>query len=734
MAIESETSESIRARVDIGSVTSASLPEAADPDLSAAERTRLASGALTMAQSPMQPDGSLVSEASLLPRRFVWARMRTASQWRVVLILLLFSLWCALDASDDYIGTWVLTWSLTIHLVGLLIFGDALLAQWGERLPLIGRSWVELRTDGVRMRLFYGRRPGVMGKGFRLLGFILPCRAHIAWADLARVAVYTATYDRASRTPGCTMYWVKLWTGNGTGYVALITDIEAQAHELANLLVQHAGLSSWATLDGTRSSLTNPSLGPLDAKTLTLWQADQRRIRNVSTVGSVSAELWRAPQRERVSVTHWLRPGIVIKLALFVILLIGIYNYDYLLSYLLWTPPVPVTSDKTWTGDHHDAGSSNASNQTLIPPLHEVWHTPLQEDIAPTSLGGGKLLAFSPLFAYEYDANNGSLLNKYSLHNEGYTDGTIASTISPDGSTAYFISAKGISVISGKESVQNSQLKALNLNTGSIIWQRPLKGSASFVLDTQHNLLITSSTATTYSNGIYDFNYVTEALNPQSGAQVWHSDNLGLYPPQKFAVGGDIVYAATEHPGSGGYQATLYALDISSGATRWKRSATSPDHYANALLADAAYVYALGDFSLTIYSKGGTELGFTSEFSATEGVGILIGGDLIGSNGGGLARIHPGGPPPTMDSYRYENGFFFSDGQQMVTSNGLFFLAYGHSFFSNGGLDVYDLNSGRQVWRTPPLSGDPTANQMIIGNGMLYMVYNGEIHAFAGAR
>jgi len=710
-------------------------PDVIDPESSAAEQARLANGPLALTLTTTQPGGMTLGGDASLPRRFVWLRMRPASQWGVALVLLILGLWCALAASDDFVGTWMLSWSLTIHLLGLLIFGDALLAQWGERLPLIGRSWAELRPSGVRMRLFYGRRPGVMGKGFRLLGFVWPCRANIAWSHVAWVAVYTASYDFTSRSPRRTMYWVKLWTANGTGYVALITDMEAQAYELANLLVQHAGLSKWAALNGNDSSLLNPSLDPLDPNTMIIWRADQQRISNASTIGSISAELWRAPRRERLTVAGGLRPGTVIKLALLVPLLVVVFNFDYLISYLIWTPPGPITSDPAWLGDHHDAGNTNASNQTLIPPLHEVWHTPLQESSAPTSLGGGKLLAFSPLFAYTYDATNGSLLKKYSLHNEGYSDGTIASTISPDGNIAYFISASGISVISGIERAQNSQLSALDLNSGRIIWQHRLNGGISFVLEPQRNMIITSSSAITDTRGVAQNSYVVEALNPQTGAQVWHSQIFGVFPPQHIAVGGDTVYAVTQQYGYAGNPTTLAAFDISSGATHWKKNSNSQYHYANALLANVTYVYVLGDFSPSIYSKDGTEQSFTSDSSAEEGVGILIGGQLIGSNGGGLARISPAGPAPSIvDPYRYENGFFYSSGQEMAASNGLLFIAYGHSFFSPGGLNAYDLNSGKQVWRSLALSGDPTGSQFIIGNGMLYMVYSGEIHAYAGAR
>ncbi|PZS04473.1 MAG: hypothetical protein DLM69_01865 [Candidatus Chloroheliales bacterium] len=544
-------------------------PDAIDPEPSAAERARLANGPLALTRAATQPGGlALIGEASL-PRRFVWPRLQAGVRGIVILALIWPLYWCTTSAWSEFVGTWVLSWGLALPLVGFLVISDVILVLLGERLPLIGRSWVELRPEGVRVYLFYGRKPAVRGKGFRIFGLVWPCRATIPWADVARVAVYRADYENTQRGPRRTMYWVKLWTNNGTGYVALITDMEAQAHELANLLAQHAGLSKWAYLNGNDSSIINPSLGPLDRDTLFIWRADQRRISNATTIGSVNAELWRAPFRELMPRVGGLRWRTLVKLTLLVVLLIAIFNYDYLLSYLLWTPPGPIASDPAWLGGHHDAGNTNASNQTLIPPLHEVWHTKLEYGSATNiSLGGGKLLVTGESTAYAYDASSGKLLNQYKLFDSsnppGYNE-VITGTISPDGNYAYFVSINmSVDRISGVEKTTYQRV-VLDLNTSSQIWQQTLSGNPTFLFEPKRNLIITSSPVTTNTNGTTSYDYVIEALNPQTGAQVWHSEGFGAVAPNEIAVGGDNVYAATD----GGDQ--IVALNIGNGTTRWKK-------------------------------------------------------------------------------------------------------------------------------------------------------------------
>ncbi|PZR98107.1 MAG: hypothetical protein DLM69_09070 [Candidatus Chloroheliales bacterium] len=716
-------------------------PDAIDPEPSAAERARLANGPLALTRTATQPGGLVLAGEASLPRRFVWPRLQAGVRGIVILALIWPLYWCITSAWGEFVGTWVLSWGLVLPLVGLLLISDVILVLLGERLPLIGRSWVELRPEGVRMRLFYGRKPVVRGKGFRIFGLVWPCRAAIPWADVARLAIYRADYESTQRVPGRTMYWVKLWTANGTGYVALITDTEVQAHELANLLAQHAGLSKWAYLNGNDSSLLNPNLGPLDRDTLTIWRADQQRISNATTIGSVTAELWRAPVRELMPRTGGLRWRTVVKLALLTALLIAVFNYDYLLSYLLWSPPGPITSDPAWLGDHHDAGNTNASNQTLIPPLHEVWHTKLQTGPnTKISLGGGKLLTLDQSapypfnFAYIYNASNGKLLRQYNLGNLGYTvppyERVVAGTISDDGSYAYYVTSNNAYSSGGGQSALNAQLNALDLNTGSIIWQQPLKDSASFVLEPQHNLILASTYITTTISGTAHSNFVIEALNPRSGAQVWQSEDLGQFALEQTAVGGDTVYAILNNGPE------LVALNISNGTARWKKGAGTISANLRNLLADAQHIYAISDYNLVIYSAEGAEQISGALFNRTNIPPVLVSGRVIGNIYGNLTSVSSTGQHP-FGGDGYYNSYSHSI-YATAASNGLLFLVANEgngNLFGDGRLLALDLNSGNQVWRSPTFSGYYySGSQFIIGNGMLYMVYGGEVHAFAGAR
>ncbi len=718
-------------------------PDAIDPEPSAGERARLANGPLALTRAVTQPDRLLAANApGQVPRYFVWQRMRPATKGIALIAILLPLGWCAVSAWNEFVGTWTLSWGLLLPLVGMLIVGEAFLMLVGERLPLIGCSSVELQRSGVKLRLFYGRRPRTVGKGFSLLGFIWPCRASIPWADVMRVAIYTATYDRVQHAPRRTMYWVKLWAANGTGYVALITEMEAQAHELANLLAQQAGLTSWATLDGYRSSLINPSLSALDADTLTIWRADQRRIRNDSTMGSITAELWRAPQREFQHSLSLSRRA-VIKLAIVAAVLLTImFSYDYLLSYLLWTPPSPITSDNAWTGDYHDAGNTNASNQTLIPPLHEVWQAKASYGNSSISLGGGKLMLFdrsAPVpynSIYAYDASSGKLLRQYSLAATGYSyqsgDLVVDGTISPDGNYAYYVVSNSSYSSGSGQSAINAQLNAFDFNSGGIIWQQPLKDSASFLLETQRNLIITSSYITTTLSGTVHSNFVIEALNPQTGKQVWQSGDLGAFAPAQVVVGGDAVYAITSNAGE------VTAFDISNGSTRWHISAGGPNGHITALLADNRYVYVNSTYFFTIYSKDGVaQQPATAPLSKPPNLGldVLAGSQVIGIQFDQLNSINAAGE--STFPYDYQNrGHNTYNVNSMAASNKLLWLSvWGDgNLFGNTRLLAFDLQSGRQVWRSPALSGNFSGNQIIIGNGMLYMIYGGEIHAFAGAR
>ncbi|PZS04474.1 MAG: hypothetical protein DLM69_01870 [Candidatus Chloroheliales bacterium] len=118
---------------------------------------------------------------------------------------------------------------------------------------------------------------------------------------------------------------------------------------------------------------------------------------------------------------------------------------------------------------------------------------------------------------------------------------------------------------------------------------------------------------------------------------------------------------------------------------------------------------------------------------------VLVGRRIIGSAYDNLTSASSAGQHSFADSYN--STYFYSTDMNLnkiAASSGLLFLLRNEgdgNLFGNTRLFAFDLNSGKQVWRSPTSSGDYfSGNQFIIGNGMLYRIYGGEVHAFAGAR
>lgn len=740
---EIASSEQSRARVAVAPEHNGASPAALDPEPSAAEQARLAHGPLVI--SPTLHPASPIAAAAMMdtqPRRFDWPRLQPKSNAWPWLGLIYPLGWCVFSVWNEFVGTWVLSWGLALPLIGLLLIIELWLLQVGERLPRFGRSWAEVSAAGVRLRLFYGRKPAMRGKSFSINSPIWPVRRFISWPEVAKVALYTASYrGLPTEPPQRTMYWVKLWTQNNTGYVALITDMEAQANELVNMLAQHASLGRWAIFDASQTSLLDPSLGLLDADTLTLWRADRRRISGKAGVDSITAMMWHAPQRQLICRPGFqLRPRTLIKLAALLILLALFFNYDYLLSFLLWQPPATVTTDATWLGAHHDAGNSNASSQTLIPPLHEVWHSPPKSEGRPIlSLAAGKLLAIDNSTVNVYDAASGKLLSNIGLNSllnlNAYERGVALATLSADGNYVYFTLQNGVDYAPQYSfSSGNSLLNALDLRSGKLVWSNITGGNVQFAYAPERNLLISSSLVLTASESITTSDYLIEALDPHTSKQLWHSSDLGLFAPKQIVIGGDTVYALM---GNGGNK--LVALDIASGTTRWQID-LSPDtdnrtQYDYRLQADTQHVYVVDIYYLHIYTSDGREVGPTQGGVRTGGNEVLVNG-LVISNDYDTLLATSATEQTTLGYINLGYSFFGNSDVNMVASNGLLFATVNRdgNFFGDTRLLVFDLSNGRSVWRSPSFSNGDSNAPIIIGNGMLYTVYDGEVHAFAGAR
>ena len=215
---------------------------------------------------------------------------------------------------------------------------------------------------------------------------------------------------------------------------------------------------------------------------------------------------------------------------------------------------------------------------------------------------------------------------------------------------------------------------------------------------------------------------------------MWQSGDLGQLEPSQIVVGGDTVYLAI--PQTANATTNLAALNISNGSARWRNNLSTNSTFIYSLMADDQQLYAVGDTNVLIYSKDGTgqSQGFYIGIQRTPAV--LKGRLIIANSFGDLSNV-PGRSSQPFPLFDYQNQHYYSNIFAMAASNGLLFLTTNDQdgdLFGNTRLLAFDLQSGRQVWRSPTLSGDFSTSQIIIGNGMLYMIYGSEIHAYAGAR
>ncbi len=692
-----------------------------DLEPTAEERVRLANDAL------VQPIiTSLAMDRITLRRTFIWPRLQGGSKPVAALQTLSF-IFFVLLAWLEFNGSWQLSWPLIVATLLALISLNAALGRVGERIARFGHSWVKLHPTGIRMRLFYGRRPTAsqfLGGRIRRPAYIWPRRYSVPWDEIARVGLYTAAYGYGTNSSYRELHWVRLWAPNGTGYTLLVTSHRQEAEELTRLIVGYARLTAWAEINERGVNCLDGSASPLDERTIANWKIDRKRLYAPSGDTEASVTMWHA-DRLLLPSRQWRRwPRRLATAALTGTLLLTLWlNYDNLISQLIWTPPSIAVQDDTWLGSKHDAGNSNRSEQTLIPPLHEVWHAPAAER-SDLSLAAGKLVACGGGSALVYAASSGKELARLPLRH-GYSSDC---TISADGGYLYYItSGQELNPDGSTGKEFHHWLTADNINTGAVAWQHEMGVSSYLLLVPEHHLIIAGITIDERTSNSA---VAVEALDPQSGAVVWRTGALDQDGFAAMAVGGDVLYVAPSRQ-------QLYTLDISSGRTLWHKSQSD----AFKLMADAQRVYVSNIKGVTIYTRDGTEL--KTDANDRRDVESYI----MGLRGGKVYTFDDSNDGRSLFKVdeqgwqRLASGGYLShvsvDNAEMALSGELAFVRVK----SENGLFGYDrlvalrLDNGQQIWHSPPFSTDENLiTQPIIGSGMIYLVYNGEVHAWASAR
>lgn len=452
-----------------------SRPDTFDPAPNADELARLANGPLSLAQ--LTPDTSPHSFASesAIATRFDWPRLQTRpSRW--LLVLLLVAGLCAWQAWAEFDYSWVLSGPLLLWALPALILFYAVFWRVGEWLPLLGRSYVQVRGDGLKVRLFYGRAPVArrfLGNWLTGLSLLWPQCRRLPWREIEQVAIYHAYYIMRWDN----LYWVRLWSRDRFGYTVLVTPYRQQAEELATLIVRRAKLREWAEISERGANILDPALGQLNSDDHFRQRMDKRRISLRGANISVVTHLWRSPIISRPIPKPTFAAAL--KLTLAAALLLIALNYNYLLSLLIW-PPADATGD---------------IGQSPVPPLHEVWSVGVDRSFFDSLLfGGGKVTFITGNVATSYDASTGTTTAKYNLPYIVLSCSSKHSAISEDGNRLYYTAYEVADNDSMSLGYNNScsrtffDVVAFDLRTNQIISRQQVTSDVVFASDFENKV------------------------------------------------------------------------------------------------------------------------------------------------------------------------------------------------------------------------------------------------------
>ncbi len=736
-----------------------------DLDLDRETRVRLVAGA--MPQGASQPGRELAAAPLELPkRRFEWVRLQKGRNlvFAILAAIALLNLYPLLVNEVDSRGTVMRTY--TLWLLALVLLGTAFLWQrLGERLPFFGRSFAQLRPAGVRLHLFYGRQVrarDVFSLGWRNISFSFPRWTTIPWADVERLALYTVVYEPGRfLLPYPQLYWVKLWRSDGRGYHILVSARDEDARQLSEAIAARAGLRQWALLNERGFSPLQGSSEPLDQRMDVIWQLDRERM-TANLPAQVSALLWRGkpafserPPSTFPRTARWL-------LLAAVLLLAANIAFAYFGSQPVWSPTT-VGSDSSWLGAAHDAGNSNASGQTLIPPLHEAWRADLFGTYASDpliSVANGRVLVASSPYITILDAASGQQQATYRLNDLGIVSNDLGvsllnanPTLSSDGRFLYYLSSQYVASDKPNHRYDPAveaapHLIALDLNANAIVWEHPVGATASFRETSQPRQLVV-----VYAAPNKPTHTIVEAIDAQSGVSRWRKDTEFTGDQQLFANTSTLYLYLTT--------GSVVAFDPAEGAQRWQQ----PVDWGQ-MVVDDQHLYIATQKTIVSYSaKDGTKISeyqddslsdYDSRIQAFPFLALADGqlyavnqrsrsayvsnphdSRVLGLKGGAIAW-------QTDFLYNLSDGYprsTYSNAPRgvMVASKGLLYLLGADKSLSGNRIyRLYALDpaqGGRQVWQSAPIhvQGRSISSLVIAGNN-LYLTYDGQLHAYSGAK
>jgi|GEM_PF-2063529 len=733
-----------------------------DLDLDGETRARLVAGA--MPPGANQPGRAVAATPLELPkRRFGWVRLQKGRSFVFTILTLLSLLYLYPFTIGEIDGTGELTTTVILAIAFLLLGTTFLWQRLGEGLPFFGRSFAQLRPAGVRLHLFYGRQlraKDVFSPGWRNINFSFPRWTTIPWAEVERLALYTVIYEPGRfLLPYPQLYWVKLWRADGRGYHILVSTRDEDARQLSEAIAARAGLRQWALLNERGFSPLQGSSEPLDQRMNVIWQLDRERM-TANLPAQVSALLWkgRPTLSERPPRSFPLAARLLL-VGLAVLLVASLAPYFG--NQPVWSPST-VGSDSTWLGAAHDAGNSNASGQTLIPPLHEAWQANLLSGYSSNTLisvANGRVLVGNNNYITIFDAASGKQQAAYQLSGLGadlHVHGTDP-TLSSDGRFLYYLSNQYVASDKPNDSYSSDveaapHLIALDLNANAIAWEHPVGTTARFRETSQPRQLV----------AVYDLptnsptHTIVEAIDAQSGASRWRKDTEFGGDHQLLANASTIYLYLTgsvveADPDTG----RVVAFDPSEGVQRWQQPVDK-----GRMLVDDQHLYVVTQKTVVSYSaKDGTKINEYQDDSPSDYNSSIQAFPYLALADGQLYALNQrsryvynnthdsrvlglkDGSIAWQTDFLYELASDYNDPSHggMVASKGLLYLlGVDKSFFGKRVYRLYALDpaqGGRQVWQSAPIRMQYSSfSNLVIAGNTLYLTYDGQLHAYSGAK
>ncbi len=461
--------------------------------------------------------------------------------------------------------------------------------------------------------------------------------------------------------------------------------------------------------------------------------------------GQINAELDRGKQEPilqyaaRMRTQHWRLISSLVLLVLSTAVLSTMF--PVLLAPFLsdLQPLTSVDNNQSWVGVMHDAGNANASAATLRPPLREAWSVATNEALndasAVVSVVGDRLLVSTAERMILYNASDGKELKSIRLKWSMADDGRKLSTLSLDGNFIYYVSDhtdyktvadnvdnQGCTFCRPYYPAPSYYITALNTSTGKIVWEHQLGGSFVFVQDPNRPYLIVSD-----NYEVISLSGHVRAINRLTGELVWQTGEWNpLNMRAKLAVSGDSVFVYFA-------DGELSSLDASQGQLRWKLEVEN----AHRLLADKDHVYLTFNHGVKAYNRNG---GYDPTFSYVDKVqtdkyveSAIVDGTFYVAATTDLENIASRLVSVKYGRTNWDSSFMVVPSTMVASEEYIYMVAYS---YNHSYLLAFKRSNGEPVWQSAELSshGGIIRSRPIIANNMLYVIYDGFLHAYAGVQ